>query len=104
MKEALLAQPPQAFIKPDPLPASRPVFSGQYVQDGQAHSILYYVDKDDPTGPPPTNPYDDPQFERWETAVRAWTAANPGRISTTTEEVPPPALIEEEEPEPGVTP
>lgn len=37
-----------------------------------AHSILWFVDKNDPTGPPPTNPANDPQFANWESAVRAW--------------------------------
>lgn len=36
------------------------------------HSILYWVDKDNPLGPTPKNPNDDPQFIRWETPVRAW--------------------------------
>lgn len=37
-----------------------------------AHSILWYVDRNDPTGPAPTNPASDPQFANWESAVRAW--------------------------------
>ncbi len=36
------------------------------------HSILYYVDKDDPTGPVPKNPEKDPQFKIWEERVLAW--------------------------------
>src|SRR5262249_45594370 len=50
------------------------------------HSILYWVNKDDPLGPPPANPYDDPQFSHWEYAVQAW-ATSPG---ITTPTVPPP--------------
>ncbi|MDO8583676.1 MAG: PBP1A family penicillin-binding protein [bacterium] len=38
----------------------------------EAHTILYYVDKDDPTGPAPTNPASDPQFANWEAAVQDW--------------------------------
>ena len=38
----------------------------------QAHSILYYINKDDPRGPAPTNPQSDPQFNLWENAVLAW--------------------------------
>lgn len=38
------------------------------------HDILYYVNKDDPRGPMPTNPADDPQYENWETALQAWAA------------------------------
>lgn len=36
------------------------------------HDILYYVNKDDPRGPNPPNPTDDPQFENWETALQSW--------------------------------
>lgn len=39
-----------------------------------AHSILYYIDKNNPLGPPPANPADDPQFENWETAIRRWAS------------------------------
>lgn len=38
----------------------------------EAHSLLYYIDKDDPTGPPPNNPADDPQFSNWESAIQNW--------------------------------
>jgi len=38
----------------------------------QAHNILYYVNKDDPRGPAPTDPKSDSQFDLWETAVLAW--------------------------------
>lgn len=36
------------------------------------HSILYYVDKDDPTGPIPKSPEKDPQFRIWENQVLEW--------------------------------
>ncbi len=36
------------------------------------HSILYYVDRENPFGPPPENPEKDPQFNNWENAIRAW--------------------------------
>jgi len=41
----------------------------------QAHSILYYVNKDNPQGPQPTNPEKDPQFKNWEEAVKLWAQA-----------------------------
>ncbi len=34
-----------------------------------AHSILFYVNKDDPRGDPPRHPKSDPQFDNWEKAV-----------------------------------
>jgi hypothetical protein len=36
------------------------------------HDILYYVNKDDPRGPAPASPADDPQFALWENAVALW--------------------------------
>lgn len=36
------------------------------------HDILHYVNKDDPRGPAPTNPFDDPQYENWEGSLREW--------------------------------
>lgn len=42
----------------------------------EVHSILYYVNKDDPQGEYPKHPQDDPQFGYWEAGVRAWAAAN----------------------------
>ncbi|MBD3238842.1 MAG: PBP1A family penicillin-binding protein [Candidatus Moranbacteria bacterium] len=37
----------------------------------KSHSILYYVDRENPTGPIPEDPEDDPQFENWEKGVKA---------------------------------
>lgn len=37
-----------------------------------SHSILYYIQKDDPRGDKPENPEDDPQFKSWEKAVREY--------------------------------
>lgn len=38
------------------------------------HEILYWVDKNNPLGPPPQNPENDPQFNLWEKPVRDWAA------------------------------
>jgi 1A family penicillin-binding protein len=40
----------------------------------QLHDILFYVDKDNPQGPAPTRPEDDPQYAGWEEGVRKWAA------------------------------
>ena len=40
------------------------------------HSILFYVDKDDPLGPMPEEPEKDPQFLSWEKSVLAWVEKN----------------------------
>jgi len=36
------------------------------------HSILHYVDKNNPLGDSPRNPYQDSQYELWEDSVRSW--------------------------------
>ncbi len=41
------------------------------------HSILHWVNKDDPRGPVPNNPANDPQYYYWEYGVQVW-AANQG--------------------------
>lgn len=38
----------------------------------ETHSILYYVNINDPLGDPPVNPNNDPQFNLWEAPVLAW--------------------------------
>jgi len=38
----------------------------------QIHSILYWLDKNNPSGSKPTNPENDPQFRMWEIPVRRW--------------------------------
>ena len=57
---------------PPPTPQDiKPILRGVWDQ-GDIHNILYYVDKNDPLGPPPVNPDDDSQFTNWEIAVKAW--------------------------------
>lgn len=43
---------------------------------GGVHSILNWVNKDDPRGEVPENPNSDSQFERWEYSVRMWADQN----------------------------
>ncbi|KKR34822.1 MAG: Penicillin-binding protein, 1A family [Candidatus Magasanikbacteria bacterium GW2011_GWA2_40_10] len=38
------------------------------------HDILHYVIKDDPRGPAPAFPADDPQYEAWEAGLQSWIA------------------------------
>ncbi len=53
-----------------------PYDSVQEVLSGGVHSILYWLNKDDPRGAPPVNPATDPQFNNWEYGVRQWASAN----------------------------
>jgi 1A family penicillin-binding protein len=41
------------------------------------HSILYWVNKDDPNGSAPINPSDDAQFNLWEYQIQEWLKTNP---------------------------
>lgn len=57
------------------------------------HSILNWIDKDNPRGGRPAAPGEDPQFRLWEPPVRAWAAAAgyvdqlPGTLPTTVDAI-----------------
>lgn len=44
------------------------------------HTILYFVDKDDPLGGYPANPSNDPQYTNWEYAVQKWKEETYGAL------------------------
>lgn len=75
MKEALQLVPNESFTKPDPTPLDiKPILRG--VWQGNIHSILHYVDKNNPLGPLPINPANDPQYLLWEFPVQNWAHQN----------------------------
>lgn len=76
MTQALPLVPNTTFTQPDPTNPSKPILAGDYTANNQIHTILFYVDKSDPTGPDPTNPGADPQFANWETGVINWARQN----------------------------
>ncbi len=45
------------------------------------HTILHWVNKRDITGPAPTNPSSDPQYDNWEAPVQKWWAQNKNRYN-----------------------
>jgi 1A family penicillin-binding protein len=79
LNQVLPQYPKETFSPPPPLPPiNKPMLNGQYKNsDGSIHSILYYVDKSNPDGPPPLNPLLDPQFLNWEAAVTNWVLLHP---------------------------
>jgi 1A family penicillin-binding protein len=81
MTEALQKYQPETFTPPDMTPSVKPILNGVYAPDGAAHTILYYIDKNDPEGAAPRNPGDDPQFANWETSVQNWARMNPSAIA-----------------------
>jgi len=50
----------------------------------KVHSILYWINKNDILGEPPTDPKEDPQFNHWEIPVQNWWLQNKGKYKITT--------------------
>jgi len=103
MKKALTGSPVEAFTAPEPVKTGKAVLDGvasssqivkidrasgllateftpaSFIEEknfGQPHCILYYIDKDNPRGPAPTNPSSNSQFALWEGPVQAWAKKN----------------------------
>jgi 1A family penicillin-binding protein len=78
MDQALKHVPHDRFPQPDPIDYAGvpPVLAGDYDNGStEVHSILQFVNKEDPRGGAP-NPWGDSQFPRWEWAVRNWVSNN----------------------------
>lgn len=70
--EALKDKPIEDFQKPDPVFIDKMMLNGNYInENGEIHTILYYLDKNDPRGPIPSNPSNDPQYNNWEWSVKS---------------------------------
>jgi len=76
MSEALKNKTPEAFSRPDPTAPQKPILAGNYLAGNQIHTILYYVNRKNPTGSYPSNPESDSQFTNWETGVLSWAKTN----------------------------
>lgn len=89
MKYAVERVPDTAFTRTETSstylkPVLRGIWQGEntFVQNGieyvsqSVHSILNWVDKNNPRGPIPQNPETDSQYERWEYSVRKWAEEN----------------------------
>ncbi len=99
MTKSLAGTPAETFTDPQPVTTGKPILDGNknaqasvkvdkasgklatdmtpadYVEEryyGLPHSILYFVNKDDPRGPAPEHPENDPQFANWEKAINDW--------------------------------
>jgi len=103
MIQALKDAPMETFTKPEPMITNKPILNNQYqipvnlkinkntgllatdktpldlVQEKsfvEIHEILYWINKNDPQGPPPEKPEDDPQFKNWEASLQNWLQIN----------------------------
>lgn len=109
MKRSLEGAPVESFPTPPKTDATKPVLLGkafeikvkvdkvtgkratdltppELVEERtfhEAHTILWYLDKDDPRGPAPSDPRQDPQFQNWESAVQAWVTKSGWNATTT---------------------
>lgn len=98
MKRALEGKPIETFSAPEIKATGKAVLDGEissttvvidrasgklateYTPDSyreervyaQYHSILHYVDPDDPLGPAPEHPEEDPMYETWELGIQKW--------------------------------
>lgn len=73
LKDALKEFQPEFFAKPENVSLSeKPMLNGEWRTGYGVHSILYFVDKDNPQSSIPSNPANDPQYQNWEDAVSAW--------------------------------
>ena len=100
LKEIFKDFPKEEFIPPSPLNPPKPVLKGEWrggkiykidkiskklateftpeelVEEKvirEVHTILYWLDKNNPPGRAPLDPKDDAQFRNWERSVRIWS-------------------------------
>ncbi len=92
MDIALTKYPNDEFAQPTINKAGmKPILRGEYIDTGKLmemleageeinvksvysnlHTILHYVDRNNPTGSEPIDPNQDPQYRNWEHAVQVW--------------------------------
>lgn len=71
MKYALSNKENEEFIKPEPVYTDKIMLNGNYLnENGEVHTILHYIQKENIRGQAPLNPETDPQYKNWEWAVR----------------------------------
>ena len=89
MNEILPKLPDERFVPPVTnqsitKPVLKGIWQGGEISNGvikvDVHTILYWLNKDNPNGPIPTDPTSDDQFNNWEYAVKNW-ARNHGYSS-----------------------
>lgn len=76
MGDILASHPVENFTPPDPLQSPNPILLGQFPAGDPPHSILFYINKTNPLGPPPEDPNQDPMYPFWEYAVQNYIKEN----------------------------
>ena len=71
MQKIVSSHPTENFNPPSSVNNENPALLGQ-LPSGDSHTILYYIDKNNPLGPQPQNPSNDPQYFLWQTGIDNW--------------------------------
>lgn len=74
MQKIVAATPTENFVPPNPITDRSPVLMGQ-LPLGDTHTILYYIDKNNPMGSQPQNPTADSQYFSWQAGINNWLMA-----------------------------
>lgn len=73
MRFAIQKHPAGNFIDPNPQPEDvNPILTGKWNIDGEVHSILHWVNRNNPLAGYPSNPSSDSQYYLWEGPVNSW--------------------------------
>lgn len=72
MQKLLESREPESFNKPDLIESPSPILLGQLPETDSPHSILHYIDKNNPLNPSPQNQSADPLYRLWEAGVQNW--------------------------------
>ena len=115
MKRVLEGTSVETFIKPNPQKIGKPILDGVFAVEEHVlldrasgkratdrtppewleehvyrtiHDTLFWIDRKNPQGSAPKDPYQDPQFASWEAAVQAWIAQNPELALSTIQRPP----------------
>lgn len=71
MQKIVSTNPVENFTAPDPIQDRNPILLGQIDQE-DTNTILFSINKDNPYGPPPSNPASDPQYMLWQIGINNW--------------------------------
>lgn len=117
MKKVLTGKPVDEFEPPEKIETGKPILDGQksgqvvfkidkisgklataftppdLVEEriywGPTHTILHYVNRDNPRGAAPDNPSLDPQYENWEEGLKNWLVNSPDNQNNSGGPMPP---------------
>lgn len=105
----------EEFIKPDLILSDKPILNGNYISETkikidkdsgklitnqtppqkieeklfkEIHTILYYINKNNPLNNPPDYPEQDPQYKNWESGIQKWIENNKSFSISNEEKIP----------------